>query len=244
MKGLDKRVALVTGGAHGIGRATASRLASEGARVAIVDVDGEKAAEAADMIGCGTIGLGGDVSSEADVQRYFGEVVRHFGHVDALYNNAGIGPYSLLVDQDLVAFQRLIAVNYVGVFLNLREMLRISRTAGVPVNIVNTTSLTVERPTPMLGAYGSTKAAVISLTRSAAIETAWTGTRVNAVMPGPIDTPMMQQLDEAGRNAMSSALPIGRLGRPEEVAAMVAFLLSDEVPYATGGVYPVAGGGS
>jgi NAD(P)-dependent dehydrogenase (short-subunit alcohol dehydrogenase family) len=244
MKGLKDKVVIVTGGASGIGRATAERLASEGSKVAIVDVDGQRAAEAAAAIGGATIGVAGDVSSEADVQRYFAEIKRHFGHIDALHNNAGVGgSYSQLVDLDLATIERLIAVNYLGVFLNLREMLRVARAADTPVTIVNTASITGQQPAPMLGAYGSTKAAVISLTRTAAFETARSGTRVNAVMPGPIETPMLERLNPEYYAAMRAAVPAGRLGKPEEVAAMAAFLLSDEAPFATGGVYPVDGGG-
>jgi NAD(P)-dependent dehydrogenase (short-subunit alcohol dehydrogenase family) len=241
VKGLKDKVVVITGGASGIGRATAERLASEGSKVAIVDVDGQRAAEAAAAIGGATIGVAGDVSSEADVQRYFAEIKRHF---DALHNNAGVGgSYSQLVDLDLATIERLIAVNYLGVFLNLREMLRVARAAGTPVAIVNTASITGQQPAPMLGAYGSTKAAVISLTRTAAFETARSGTRVNAVMPGPIETPMLERLNPEYYAAMRAAVPAGRLGKPEEVAAMAAFLLSDEAPFATGGVYPVDGGG-
>jgi len=245
MKGLNEKVVLVTGGANGIGRATVERLAAEGAKVAIVDIDREKALEVAGTIGGDTLGVGGDVSSETDVKGYFAEVGKHFGRIDALHNNAGIeGPTALVVDLQLADIERLTAVNYLGIFLNLREMLRLARDTETPKNIVNTASLTGLAGAPFLGAYAAVKAAVISLTRTAALENASTGTRINAVVPGPTDTQMFERVDPEYRKMIEDLMPVGRFGRAEEVAAMVAFLLSDEAPYATGALYPVDGGGS
>jgi NAD(P)-dependent dehydrogenase (short-subunit alcohol dehydrogenase family) len=243
LAGLADRVVLVTGGASGIGRATAERLVREGARVAVVDIDGNAARAAAAELGERAFAVTGDVSVEADVGRYFGEVSEHFGHVDSLHNNAGIeGPLAELVDFELEQFQRLVRVNYQGVFLNLREMLRTARSQGSPATIVNTASGTGVHGVPRLGAYGSTKAAIIGLTRAAAIENAKDGIRVNAVVPGPIDGPLFDRFPDEFRSGVAEIIPQGRLGRPEEVAALTAFLLSDEVPYATGGIYPVDGG--
>jgi NAD(P)-dependent dehydrogenase (short-subunit alcohol dehydrogenase family) len=244
LKGLERKVVLVTGGASGIGRATAARLIDEGSRVAIVDIDGDAARATAQQLDAGNvIGLAGDVSSEADVQRYFAEVTEHFGRVDSLHNNAGIeGPLASLVDFELSEFQRLVSVNYQGVFLNLREMLRTARRQGSQATIVNTASGTGLHGVPGLGAYGSTKAAIIGLTRAAAVESAADGVRVNAVVPGPVETALFGRFPDQFRSAAESILPQGRLGKPEEIAALVAFLISDEAPFITGGIYPIDGG--
>ena len=244
LKGLHRKVVVVTGGASGIGRATAERLIAEGSRVAVVDIDGDAAEATANELDAGcVIGLAGDVSSEADVERYFGEVIHHFGRVDSLHNNAGIeGPLAELIDFELPEFQRLVSINYQGMFLNLREMLRTARRQGTEATIVNTASGTGLHGVPRLGAYGSTKAAIIGLTRSAAVESAASGVRVNAVVPGPVDTALFGRYPDDLRNGAESRLPQGRLGKPEEVAALVAFLLSDEAPFITGGIYPIDGG--
>lgn len=244
LKGLQDRVALITGGGSGIGLATAQRLLEEGARVAIVDIDGDAAQAAASRLGGDRVlALAGDVSSEPDVERYFGEVREHFGRIDSLHNNAGIeGPLAELVDFELSAFQRLLTVNYQGVFLNLRQMLRTAREQSSPATIVNTASGTGLHGVPRLGVYGSTKAAIIALTRSAAVENAGTGVRVNAVVPGPIDTALFNRFPDEFRSGVESIVPQGRLGKPEEVAALAAFLLSDEAPFITGGIYLIDGG--
>jgi NAD(P)-dependent dehydrogenase (short-subunit alcohol dehydrogenase family) len=243
LKGLKERVVIVTGGASGIGRATATRLVQEGARVALVDIDGEGASTVAQQLGSDVLPLAGDVSSEADVQAYFAAAAEHFGRVDSLHNNAGIeGPLMPLADFDTDAFERLVRINYYGVFFNLRQMLRTARRAGRTVTIVNTSSGTALHGVPHLGAYGSTKAAVIALTRAAAIENAANGVRVNAVAPGPVDTALFDRFDPAFRDAASSRLPVGRIGTADEIAAVVAFLLSDEAPFITGAVFPIDGG--
>jgi NAD(P)-dependent dehydrogenase (short-subunit alcohol dehydrogenase family) len=243
LKGLKDRVVIVTGGASGIGRATAERLVEEGACVALVDIDAEAAAAVAGELGSDVLPLAGDVSSEEDVQGYFTAAVEHFGRVDSLHNNAGIeGPLAPLADFETDAFERLVRINYYGIFVNLRQMLRIARRAGTKATIVNTSSGTALHGVPQLGAYGSTKAAIIGLTRAAAIENAASGVRVNAVAPGPVDTPLFDRFDSDFRSGVGEILPVGRIGTAAEVAAVVAFLLSDEAPFITGAVFPIDGG--
>ena len=244
LKGLMDRVVIVTGGASGIGRASAERLLREGSRVAIVDIDGDAAdGAAAELGGDHVLAVAGDVSSEEDVQRYFAEVAAHFGRIDSLHNNAGVeGPLSHLIDFELGELERLIRVNYVGVFLNLREMLRTARRQQSPATIVNTASGTGVHAVPNLGAYGSTKAAIIALTRSAAVESAAAGIRVNAIVPGPIETALFGRFPDEFRQGVEGFIPQGRLGESDEVAALAGFLLSDEAPFMTGGAYPIDGG--
>jgi NAD(P)-dependent dehydrogenase (short-subunit alcohol dehydrogenase family) len=244
LMGLEDRVCVVTGGASGIGRATVDRLVSEGARVAIVDVDATGMERAARDLGVERVlALTADVSSEDDVAGAFAAARERFGRVDAVHNNAGIeAAVAPLADVDMAEFDRVVRVNLRGSFLVLREMLRTALDQGSPATVVNTASGAGVHAVPRFAAYSATKAGVIQLTRSAAREYAAAGVRVNAVVPGPIETPLFAALPDEFREGAMAGIPLGRLGRVEEVAALTAWLLSDECPFATGGIYSVDGG--
>jgi 3alpha(or 20beta)-hydroxysteroid dehydrogenase len=243
LNGLQDRVVVVTGGAGGIGQATATRLVAEGARVALVDLDLAAAQRAAEAFGDAAIAIAADVASESDVEACFAQTAAHFGRVDCLHANAGIeaagGP---ITETEMIDVDRVIAVNLRGVYLCLREMLRRAHAQGGPASIVVTSSGTAVRGMPGLAAYAATKAAVISLTRTAARESATAGIRVNAVAPGPVDTALWDQMPRDFQARVLATIPLARPGRTEEIAALVAWLLSDESAYVTGAVYAIDGG--
>lgn len=244
LKGLSDRVTLVTGGASGIGLATATRLVQEGGRVALVDLDADACVNAAEQLGgAHVVAIAADVAQEEDVVRAFEEAATSLGRIDSLHNCAGIeGQAGPLVSSDVAQFDALVRVNLRGSYLCLREMLRRAEAQQSPATIVNTSSGTALHGVPGMGQYAATKAAIIALTRNAAIESARSGTRVNVVVPGPIETPLFDRLPEQIKSGVEAALPVGRVGRVEEAAAVIVWLLSDESPYVTGAVYTVDGG--
>jgi NAD(P)-dependent dehydrogenase (short-subunit alcohol dehydrogenase family) len=247
------KVAVVTGAAGGIGRATCSLLARDGARVVAVDLERgllDAVVDAVAAAGSEALAVVADVSSAADVQRYLDEATRRFGGVDFLVNNAGIeGVVRPLEDYPEDVFERVMAVNVRGVFLGLKYAHPVLRARGGGA-IVNLSSIAGITGNPMVSAYIASKHAVIGLTRSAAMSYPAAGIRVNAVLPAPIDTRMMRSLEEgfapgAGevlRQTMTAQIPLGRYGAPEEVAAVIAFLLSDDARYVNGSLYTVDGG--
>ena len=249
---LTGRVALITGAAGGIGGAAAARFAALGADLHLVDVDEEglaRSAEAVAATGRRVTTSTADVTLSADVRGYVEAALREHGRIDAFFNNAGIeGPVATLAEYPEDGFERVVAVNLVGVFLGLRHVLPVMLEQGSGA-IVNTGSLASERGLPSSGAYIATKHAVLGLTRTAAAEVAGRGVRVNAVLPGMIDTRMLRDLAQQlagdldqGMAYLGAAAPAGRTGQPEEVAAVVVFLCSDDASFVHGVGLPVDGG--
>jgi NAD(P)-dependent dehydrogenase (short-subunit alcohol dehydrogenase family) len=247
---LDGKVALVTGGAAGIGRATALAFAEAGAAVMVADVNAMGGEETVSLIR----GDGGqaaftrcDVTSEADVEAMVHFTIDTFGSIDCAFNNAGIlerQSGTMLADLDKEHWDLVIGTNLTGVFLCLKHEIR-AMLRGGGGSIANTSSIAGLRGTATLPSYGVSKHGVISLTKSAAQGYGGRGIRVNAVCPGLIDTSMLDELAEkvpAVAASLDSGQPLGRPGHPPEVAAAVVWLCSDAASYVTGIAMPVDGG--
>jgi NAD(P)-dependent dehydrogenase (short-subunit alcohol dehydrogenase family) len=248
------KVALVTGGANGIGLGAGQEFARLGARVMLVDRDaasGEAAAAAIRAAGCEAQFVEADVSRGADVERYVAATLDAYGAIDCFFNNAGIeGRVAPIAELDEAVFDAVIGVNLKGVFLGLRHVLPVMLRQGRGA-VVNTASTAALVGSPGLGPYVASKHGVLGLTRTAAGEVAASGVRVNAVCPGPTDTRMIHSLVEqnsrGGDLAASTAryqnsIPLGRYATVDEVVAVVLFLCSDLSGSVTAAHYVVDGG--
>jgi NAD(P)-dependent dehydrogenase (short-subunit alcohol dehydrogenase family) len=244
----QSRVVLVTGGASGIGRATAHAFAREGAIVVVADRDAEAGAiVAADLVAGGASAefVRCDVTAAAEVDALVAGLVARHGRLDAAFNNAGIEEESArLADGDEALFDRMMAVNVKGVWLCLRAQLRqmARQRSGA---VVNTASVAGLVGAPKHAIYAASKHAVIGLTRSAAAEYGRVGVRVNAICPGVIRTPMFERALErqvATEDAIRAMHPVGRIGEVDEVANAVLYLCSDESPFVTGHALTIDGG--
>ena len=246
---LAGHVAFVTGAGSGIGRATALRFAAEGAQIAAFDRDADAVrAVAADS---GALALAGDVTSAEDLARALGECVAAFGHPTILVNSAGrVGQGGPIDETDEAEWERLFDVNVKGTYLAVKVFgpgMRQTR-RGAIVNLASTAGLVGSQA---LGAYSASKGAVVLMTRSLALSYAPDGVRVNCVCPGSIETPMLEATFDTAKSPEARAAmaelyrtkhPLGRFGRPEEVAAAILFLASDEASFITGAALPVDGG--
>ncbi|OAN76425.1 oxidoreductase [Jannaschia sp. EhC01] len=252
MKRLNDKIALITGGAAGIGLETARLFLAEGAKVALVDLKAEDLEAAANDLGGGedVLTIAADVSSTDDTARYVKAVTDRFGRIDAFFNNAGIeGKVAPLIEQDIADFDRVMAVNVRGSFLGLKHVLPVmmGQQSG---SIINMSSIAGLKGSPNVAPYITSKHAVVGLTRAAAIEAAGANVRVNSVHPAPINTRMMRSLEEGfspGHAAevqkrLESTIPLARYGESMDVANLVLFLASDDAAFITGGQYSVDGG--
>jgi 3alpha(or 20beta)-hydroxysteroid dehydrogenase len=242
---LDGRVALVTGGARGQGACEAQLFAGEGASVVVADVLDDPGREVAAQLGDRGRFIHLDVTSEASWAEAVDFAVERFGHLDALVNNAGVGSGGTIQDTSLEEFWRVIRINQVGVFLGMRAAVpaMIAAGGGTIVNTASTSGLVGIAGT---SAYTASKHAVIAMTRVAALELGPYRIRVNVVAPGGVDTPMnaavANDMDLTAQEDPHAKMPLGRIGRPEEIARLALFLTSDDSSYTTGAVHVADGG--
>jgi 2-hydroxycyclohexanecarboxyl-CoA dehydrogenase len=245
VRGLAGKVAFVTGAGRGMGRAMAERLAAEGAVVAVTDIDKDAAAAVAEALGNGAVAVHLDVTDALSVATAVEETTAALGPIDILVNNAGWDRLAPFVDTDEDLWDRLIAVNLKGVLHTCRTVVpqMTERRSG---RIVNISSDAGRVGSTGEAVYSATKAGIIGFTKTLAREVAKSGVTVNVVCPGPTDTPLLAEMVGAGNDrlitALQRAIPLGRLGRPEEIAAAVAFLASEDAAFITGQTLSVSGG--
>lgn len=239
----EGRVAVVTGGASGIGAAAARQFHREGASVVIADLDEARGAVLASELGSRARFLVTDVSDFSAVEALVGAALSAFGRLDVLFNNAGVGSFSPLPALSVESWRQVLAVDLDGVFFGMKAAIPVMRDQGGGA-IVNTASISGLTGDYGFAAYNAAKAAVINLTRTAAIDHAREGIRVNAVCPGPVDTPIVAGIGAVPglRAAWDEAVPMGRFAAPEEVAEVAVFLASDAASYMTGAIIAVDGG--
>ena len=237
----NEKVAIITGGASGIGLATAKKLLGEGANVVLVDWN-QDVSDIAKNLGKNCIGIRCDVSCDTNVQETISKIMEKFGHIDYLVANAGIGggpnkAHEVSIDE----WNKVIGVNQTGIFLMnkyvISEMLKNGKGA-----IVNTSSMYGLVGTTMSFAYSASKGAINQMTRSLALTYARNNIRVNAIAPGYVDTPILASVPKEMKDVMANQLPIGRLGKDVEIASLICYLLSDEASFITGAIISIDGG--
>ena len=239
---LKNAVALVTGGSAGIGYSIAKTLAESGARVAITGRDKARLEKAAKELGA--LGIQADVSKEADVERTYSEVLAKFGDLDILVNNAGVEKGADFWDVTEEDYDKVLDVNLKGVFFTTQAFVRRLRDAERPGRIVNISSVHEDMAFPHFSTYCASKGGLRMLTRNLAVELGPLNITINNIAPGAIATPINRSLlaDKPKLDALLRNIPLNRLGATDDVAALAAFLASDEAGYITGSTYVVDGG--
>lgn len=243
MKHKDK-VIFVTGAGQGMGLAMVKLFAEQGAKVAAIDINEAAAKKVAEQqnaeSGTEVIGIGCDISQSSSVRDAITEVVQRLGSIDVVINNAGIGSIDSFIDTPDENWHKVINVNLTGTFYCCREAARVMKEqgSGCIINISSTAVMSGDGPSH----YCASKAGVIGLTRSIAKELAASGIRVNTIVPGPTNTPMMADIPEEWTQQMIDAIPLGRMGEPADIAKLASFIASDDASFITGQNLAVNGG--